>query len=415
MSRTDRELKKLCQEALDLVAKHGSASKAFQATGISERTLRDRCMRGQAMGLSPRVKGVPKASGTAVVAHREAEPAELLIADRKVRSAATEKKALDTKLKASETENEILRKRVEFYQGISAGERRHMKVPRYVNTGGQGVFCGVASDWHIEEDVSPESIPGYENLYNPEIAEARAKKFFQSYIFMLDAWRHVGKCDTAILAILGDIITGYIHEELMESNHLSPIRACDKAQDLIGGGIEYILSRGNLTKLIIPCCYGNHGRTTQKSRIHTGADNSFEFGMYLNMRRTWKDEKRIDWHIAEGYHQNIDLFAGSPGARRIRFHHGDAVKFGGGIGGITIPVRKKIQGWNEGNPNPADLDVFGHFHQLMDGGNFISNGSLIGYNAFALQIGAAFEAPRQACFWIDSERGKTMSGQLYVE
>jgi hypothetical protein len=411
--------KSICQEALDYVEKTGSVTLAARELGIPRRTLADRHDRAiNVYGLTPsksstkaRAKAESKKTKVQIV-KREIAPAELLAADRKVRAVETEKKDAALKLKESEKENEELRDRLNLMLDIEEGQgaRRRLSIPSYNDSDGQGIFCGVASDWHIEEDVTPESVPGYENEYNPEIAEARAKKFFQSYVFMLDAWRHVGKCDTAVLAILGDIITGYIHEELMESNHMSPSKAVLFGQELLGAGIEYILKNGNLKKLILPCSYGNHGRTTPKSRIHTGADNSFEYLLYRTMQKEWKSEKRLDWHIAEGYHVNVDLFG-----HRVRFHHGDAIGYGGGVGGITIPVRKKIANWNSGSAKPAELDVFGHFHQLIDGGNFISNGSLIGYNAFALNIGAAYEPPRQACFWIDAVRGKTMSGQLYVE
>jgi hypothetical protein len=62
----------------------------------------------------------------------------------------------------------------------------------------------------------------------------------------------------------------------------------------------------------------------------------------------------------------------------VRFHHGHSIRYAGGVGGIYIPTNKAIAQWNKGRH--ADLDVFGHFHQLRDGGNFICNGSLIGYN-----------------------------------
>lgn len=411
--------KTLCQEALNYVEQTGSVTLAARELGVPRRTLSDRVDRAtNVYGLTPsksstKAKATADAKKTKVqIVKREVAPAELLAADRKVRAVETEKKDTNVKLKESEKQVEALQARCDLLLDIEEGQKdkKRFSIPNYKDSEGQGIFCGVASDWHIEEDVTPESVPGYENEYNPEIAEARAKKYFQSYVFMLNAWRHVGRCDTAVLAILGDIITGYIHEELMESNHMSPSRAVLFGQELLGSGIEYILKNGNLKKLILPCCYGNHGRTTPKSRIHTGADNSFEFLLYKTMQKEWKGEKRLDWHIAEGYHLNTDLFG-----HRVRWHHGDAIGYGGGVGGITIPVKKKIANWNSGSAKSAHLDVFGHFHQLIDGGNFICNGSLIGYNAFALQIGAAYEPPRQACFWLDAVRGKTMTGQLYVE
>ena len=86
---------------------------------------------------------------------------------------------------------------------------------------------------------------------------------------------------------------------------------------------------------------------------------------------------------------------------------------GGGVGGIYIPTNKAIGQWNKGRN--VDLDVFGHFHQARDGGNFICNGSIIGYNAFAVSIKADFEAPRQQLFLIDSKHGRTCTWPILMK
>jgi hypothetical protein len=62
----------------------------------------------------------------------------------------------------------------------------------------------------------------------------------------------------------------------------------------------------------------------------------------------------------------------------------------------------------------ANLNVFGHFHQLVDGGSFICNGSLIGYNSFALSIKSAFEPPKQALFLMDKKRGRTCTWPILL-
>jgi len=41
---------------------------------------------------------------------------------------------------------------------------------------------------------------------------------------------------------------------------------------------------------------------------------------------------------------------------------------------------------------------------MKDGGTFISNGSLIGWNAYAIKIKADFEKPKQAFFLVDKKR-----------
>ena len=97
----------------------------------------------------------------------------------------------------------------------------------------------------------------------------------------------------------------------------------------------------------------------------------------------------------------------------LRFHHGHGMKYGGGVGGIYIPINKAIAQWNKALR--ADLDVFGHWHQFRDGGNFICNGSIIGYNAYALRIKADYEEPKQAFFLMDKNRGKTIVAPIFVD
>ena len=123
--------------------------------------------------------------------------------------------------------------------------------------------------------------------------------------------------------------------------------------------------------------------------------------MYHVMESYFRDNKRVHFVIEDSYHTYLTVYN-----QTIRFHHGHAIKYGGGVGGLTIPVNKAIAQWNK--TRNADLDVFGHWHQQFDGGNFLCNGSLIGYNAFALFIKAGFEAPKQLFFLIDKKRSKTV-------
>jgi hypothetical protein len=99
----------------------------------------------------------------------------------------------------------------------------------------------------------------------------------------------------------------------------------------------------------------------------------------------------------------------------MRMIHGYEVKFGGGVGGITIPIKKALAQWN--GAVKADLTVMGHFHQLHDGGDFLANGSLIGYNTYAQAIKAQYEEPRQAFFMIHARNGgqKSVTAPIWLD
>jgi hypothetical protein len=261
------------------------------------------------------------------------------------------------------------------------------------------------SDWHVEQRVDPRTVSGL-NEFSPSIAKERAERLARKTVDFLEMFQQDTDINTLVIALLGDFINGNIHEELIETNYMPPVEAAIYAQNLIASAIEYILEHTSVN-LVIPCHSGNHPRITRKVHHSSEAGNSLEFYMYHNLKDYFRYEKRVQFQIADGYHSYLEVYG-----RTIRFHHGHNVKFGGGIGGLFIPAYKAISQWNKARP--AELDVFGHFHQTKDGGNFRCNGSLVGYDAFALSIKADFEPPRQDFFLYHEELGRTISAPIYL-
>jgi len=74
---------------------------------------------------------------------------------------------------------------------------------------------------------------------------------------------------------------------------------------------------------------------------------------------------------------------------------------------------KAIASWNK-SPLKADLDIFGHWHTQMQNPKWVANGSLIGYNAYALSIKASFEPPQQTYFLFDRNRGRTITAPIML-
>lgn len=287
-------------------------------------------------------------------------------------------------------------------------------VPRESSGSSSSVAVVVFSDWHIEEPVDKNDVSGV-NEFNLEIAEKRVKRAWQSALRLYQKESKETEIKEVIVALLGDFITNRIHEDLAESNLLQPTDAMYKAQGLIISGLQFMLA--NLpkdVKLTVVCHHGNHGRMTPEQRIKTEAGTSIERFMYFNVRDHFKDESRMTWQIASGYHTIVRLFD-KERPYVIRFHHGHAIRSSGGVGGIYPPVNKAIGNWNK-SVRDVNLDVFGHHHQFVDGQDFICNGSLIGYNSFALAIKAPFEPPKQAFFLINKKhRCKAMVTPIFVE
>jgi hypothetical protein len=113
----------------------------------------------------------------------------------------------------------------------------------------------------------------------------------------------------------------------------------------------------------------------------------------------------VEWLISDGNILYYDVLG-----HRLRFHHGDAIKYGGGIGGLTIPLQKWVHRQDTGIK--AHHSFFGHFHQLTLGNGWSVNGSLIGITPYALKLGFSPERPQQLMRFIDSKRGFTISAPV---
>jgi transposase-like protein len=256
----------------------------------------------------------------------------------------------------------------------------------------------LCSDWHVEETVDPATIHGA-NEYSLDIARERIERMFRGFAFLVGEWSHGWDVREAVVAVLGDLISGYIHDELVEGNSLSPTEAIIFAQQLLERGLRYLLEAcPGLTRIVVPCCCGNHGRTTVKSRVATVTRNSFEWLMYRTLQERFAHESRLQFHVADGAMLYLPV-----AGQTLRLMHGDQVRYAGGVGGLSIPLRKAVDAWD--SFRRADLTCLGHYHQLADYGFAVSNGSAIGYGPYAEFVKGRWESPKQAAFLLDEERG----------
>lgn len=264
------------------------------------------------------------------------------------------------------------------------------------------------SDWHIEERVDKRRVNGH-NEYNPDIATARAKKLVANSLAMTKLARQDIHVDTCVLWLGGDFINGYIHDELEETNFMSPTEATLFAFQLLISGIQHLVDHGKFKRIVVPCNFGNHGRTTHKKRISSGYKNSYEWMLYWMLQRHFKGCDIIEFNIPESSYTYTEIFG-----RVIRTFHGDEIGYGGGIGGVTIPLIKKIHRLN--TQRYADMNVIGHFHSLCYPSRDITmNGCLVGFSPYAEWLGCTPEPPMQGFRLLDAKRGFTLTTPVFCE
>lgn len=265
------------------------------------------------------------------------------------------------------------------------------------------------SDWHWEEPVLAGAVRGI-NEYNPTIYKERFNRLIRKAVNLVNYRRKTNtRIDEMVIWFGGDFITGHIHDENKMTSAVSPPEASIVAQGDLKFLIEEILRLTGIKRLIIPCNVGNHARTTEKTWIGTMARTNFEAMIYHSLQMIFKNDPRVHFILPAGQFTEYRVFD----KFNIRFSHGDAIKFGGGIGGLMVPMKKRIAAWNADH-NEAYMDCMGHWHTFTPNRRFIVNGSMIGYNTYAQWLGFAPEDPIQTLFYIERQHGLTAVEPIYL-
>ena len=200
-------------------------------------------------------------------------------------------------------------------------------------------------------------------------------------------------------------MSGWIHEDLISET--TPPEALLHTYEAMVSGIQFLLQHAGLQQILFVGACGNHGRITKYPQHKKSPEKNYEWLLYQFLMRRLGDGK-IKFLIPQGYFTRLTVYG-----REIRVHHGDKIRYQGGVGGIHIPLRKAIAQWNKARH--ADLDILGHWHTREVSRSYVMNGSLIGYNEFAQAIKADYEKPSQSFFLIHPKYGKTAEFPIVLD
>jgi hypothetical protein len=281
-------------------------------------------------------------------------------------------------------------------------------VKRYELRSGLREATAVAmlSDVHADETVRDGETP-FPNRYNPDIADRSISRFFGGVEWMLGFHREAFAIRNVLVWIGGDLMTGHIHPENIENTSGTPIESMLWLKPRLIAGIDRLLADPKTERVLVPCSYGNHGRNTHKPYRALGAVHSYEWLLYQILAEHFAKEPRVQFLADASAHQYAKVYEYD-----LHFHHGDETSYQGGVGGVTIPLNKATAQWDIARR--CHYHHFGHWHQYIDTGRITLNGSVIGFNAYAMAIKATPEPPQQAFYLLDAKRGKTCKSPIWV-
>ncbi len=264
------------------------------------------------------------------------------------------------------------------------------------------------SDWHIDEAVKSESTMGL-NEFNPEIARKRVNLLAVNTEKIIRHNQERYDINHVVINLGGDFITGWIHQEGEQTTTASPLRAIYKVKQHILSVLSYLNSNLKVDKITVVCISGNHSRTSRRKQYANYSEVNHEHFMYLDLKAQAQmlGLNKLEFIIPESTMAKLSIFD-----ENYLFAHGDQFRYAGGIGGIYPPMLR----WFSKISMSLNVKTafIGHWHETIFGKNVIVNGSLVGYNAFAMEHGFQYAPPSQNLTLIDSKYGICLHQPIYL-
>lgn len=253
-------------------------------------------------------------------------------------------------------------------------------------------------DWHVGENVSSEKMLGFgyynEKVFIKRLQHCAAQLINECYGKVLDKLH---------IVMMGDMLTGMIHEELSESPNLLLADAFIVAFRAFIHYIEEI--RPFYKKIEINGVPGNHGRFGKKVKFKNKFNNiDYIFYKMIESHFDSREDASIEVNI-----QKAPMFLKKIHNKNFLFLHGDNIRSWGGIPfyGISRAHASLTSTYSFKN-TPIDYMILGHFHNSSSMQHFkskrIINGSMMGNNEFSFALGLG-SSPEQKLLLVEEEYG----------
>jgi hypothetical protein len=406
----------LLQTAVDAALKLGQVE-AARATGVNQRTFRDRMAEAVKRGLVKK-KDLEAATQRAgeIKKGMIIEPG-FKIEDSAGRILQLQDTISDLRARLRDQQREGLDEQYikEKILGLF-DDSKLVDVPPWTMTVKKtgrtvGIPITVWSDWHCGEKVFPSQVNGV-NKYDMTIFRERVRRLVERTIDLLKNHMVNPNYPGIIVALIGDLVSGGIHDELMATDQVTIMPVVLEVFGIVKWALNQLAEAFGHVWLI--GLSGNHGRATKKIWAKHRNFTSFDWLICKFLAEYFQNDPRFSFMVPDGLDARVVVY-GHP----YLFTHGDRLGRGGdGIIGSAGPI---IRGTVRKQARDSQINqdfktlVHGHYHQYDPGMRIVGNGSLIGYSEYAYVEGFPFEVPQQALWIHHPERGLTFHMGVQVE
>lgn len=279
---------------------------------------------------------------------------------------------------------------------------------------GEAVILNI-SDLHMGERIDLKQMGGM-NSFDEKIARARLARLFQATVRLLSAYWS-GRPPSIIYAMLmGDLVSGEIHEELAKTNDLLSIPAVRAVSECLIAGLELLLREFPQLIIEVVSVAGNHGRKTKKPEAKGFSIDSYDT-LVAWVIESWfsaKKETRIRFSAPSSGDALINIFGWN-----FLVTHGDRIGSRGGSGFVG-PAATISRGFQRVVMEYAaqgvviDFIMIGHFHTSMELPQGFANGSLPGPSEYSRSGRMRPEPASQWLFTVHPRRGIARRWKIQV-
>lgn len=285
------------------------------------------------------------------------------------------------------------------------------------------------SDFHAGEIVDAAQMEN-RNEYNAEIMAGRLWDLVQAIIKIVDNYRAGYTIRTLNIDILGDIVSGNIHEELRETNELPILQTSFLTAFLIAQAISILVN--HFEKIRVICIPGNHGRLSVKPQFKNKVINNYDTLVYqqISLHLSEFIKKGIiefnipdsseciairkGWAFLLGHSDQVKAWSGFPvyGFYRDSAKQQKLRKLRSVLSKNEIMQSDDLEGAvismeNTRAVSGYDYREAGHWHamQVIDDWTTIINGALIGGNEYSINKLHVISPPTQTLAFISETWG----------
>jgi len=187
------------------------------------------------------------------------------------------------------------------------------------------VMVAPLTDTHVGDYVTSDQMVGL-NSYDIELFSRRIWGWANQVLSLAEYRRNICEIDELTVPMLGDMISGDIHDELARTNVDNCMMQMMYGAKVISQALMFLAP--HFKEIKVPCVVGNHGRMTRKIPSKDKYMD-WDYMLYQWLAVFCSKQRNIKFEIPKSFAHVISV-----AGRDVLMMHGDSV--GGGGAGATI-------------------------------------------------------------------------------